>query len=74
MNPPKTVRILGQFKVFLKKLRNYRGVGWRMRGRLKREGKYVYIKLIHIVVEQKPIQFYKAIILQIKILKMKLHR
>ena len=37
-----------------------------MGGRLKREGIYVYVSLIHAVVEQKPTQNCKAIILQLK--------
>ena len=40
------------------------GMGWG--GRFRREGTYVYLWLIHVVVRQKPIQHYKAIILQIK--------
>ena len=36
-------------------------------GRLKREGIYVSIQLIHVVVQQKLIQYCKAIILQLKI-------
>ena len=36
-------------------------------GRLKPEGIYVYLQLIHIVVWQRPIQHYKAIVLQLKI-------
>ena len=38
------------------------GVG----GRLKGEGIYVYIQLIHIIVQQKPTQNCKAITLQLK--------
>ena len=38
------------------------GVG----GRLQREGIYVYIELIHFVVQQKLTQHCKAIILQLK--------
>jgi len=37
-----------------------------MGGRFKREGTYVHLGLIHIVVWQKPIQYCKAIILQLK--------
>ena len=37
---------------------------WVGRGRLKTEGTHVYLKLTHVVVQQKPIQ---AIILQFKI-------
>ena len=40
--------------------------GWdegTVRGRLKREKIYVYLWLIHVNVWQKPIQYYKAIIL-----------
>ena len=42
--------------------------GWNvgLGGRLKREGIYVYVSLIHAVVEQKPTQNCKAIILQLK--------
>ena len=40
---------------------------WELGGRFKREGTYVYIWLIHIDVWQKPTQYYKAIILQLKI-------
>ena len=39
------------------------GVG----GRFKREGIYVYLQLIHFLVQQKLIQHCKAIILQLKI-------
>ena len=35
--------------------------------RLKRERKYGYLWLIHVDVWQKPTQYYKAIILQLKI-------
>ena len=35
-------------------------------GRLKKEGIYVYFWLIHIVVQQKPTQHCKAMILQLK--------
>jgi len=41
-----------------------------VRGRLKGEGIYVYLHLIHIVVQQKVTQYCKAIILQIKIYPM----
>ena len=37
-----------------------------MGGRFKREGTYIYLWLIHVDVWQKPTQFYKAIILQLK--------
>ena len=37
-----------------------------MGGRLKREGTYVYLWLIHVDVLQKTTKFYKAIILQLK--------
>ena len=36
------------------------------RGRFKREGTYVYLRLIHAVIWQKPTQHCKAIILQLK--------
>ena len=35
------------------------------RGRLQKEGTYVYLRLIHIVVWQKPTQYCKAIILHL---------
>ena len=41
------------------------GVG----GRLKKEGIYVYLQLIHTVVWEKPTQQFKAIILQLNINK-----
>ena len=41
-------------------------MGWRVRARFKREGTYVYLWLLHIVVWQKPTQYCKAIILQLK--------
>ena len=41
-----------------------RGVEWG--GRFKREGKYVYLWLIHAKVQQKTTKFCKAIILQLK--------
>ena len=37
-----------------------------MGGRVKREGICVYILLIHVIVQQKLIQHYKAIILQLR--------
>ena len=40
-----------------------------MGGRFKREGTYVYLWLIHVDVWQKPTQYFKAIILQLKINK-----
>ena len=38
---------------------------WEVRGRLKREGPYAHLWLIHVDVWQKPIQYGKAIILQL---------
>jgi len=40
---------------------------WEVEGRFKREGTYVYLWLIYVNVWQKPIQYCKAIILQLKI-------
>ena len=37
----------------------------RVGGRLKREGIYVHLQLIHIVVWQKSTQYYQAIIFQL---------
>ena len=41
-------------------------MGREMGGMFKREGKYVYLWLIHVDVWQKPTKFCKAIILQLK--------
>jgi len=41
--------------------------GWEVGGRIRREGTYVYPWLIHVDVWQKPTQYCKAIILQLKI-------
>ena len=38
-------------------------------GKFKRKGTYVYLWLIHVDVWQKPIRYYKAIIVQLKINK-----
>jgi len=37
--------------------------------RFAREGAYVYLRPIHVVVRQKPMQYCKVIILQLKILE-----
>ena len=42
------------------------GMGWEVGGRFKWEGTYVYLWLIHVDVWQKPTQFCKAIIRQLK--------
>ena len=42
-------------------------MGWEVGERFKREGTSVYLWLIHFDVWQKPTQYYKAIILQLKI-------
>ena len=39
-------------------------MGWVVGRRFKREGTYVYLRLIHIVIWQKPPQHYKAVIFQ----------
>ena len=43
--------------------------GWNeeVAGRFKRKGLHVYLKLIHIVMQQKPTRLCKVIILQLKI-------
>ena len=41
-------------------------MGWDVGGRFKREGTYVYLWLIHVGAWQKPTQYCKAIILQLK--------
>ena len=42
-------------------------MGWEVGGTFRKEGTCVYLWLIHIVVQQKPTQHCKAIILQLKI-------
>ena len=42
-------------------------MGWEVGQKLKREETYVYLQLIHFEVWQKPTQYCKAIILQLKI-------
>ena len=42
------------------------GMRWEVGGRVKREGRYVYLWLIYVDLWQKPIQYYKAVILQLK--------
>ena len=44
-------------------------MGWEVGKRFKREGMYVHLWLIHVDVWQKPTQYCKAIILQLKINK-----
>ena len=46
-------------------------MGKEMGGRSKREGTYVYLWLIHVDAWQKPTQYCKAIVLQLKINKEK---
>ena len=48
-------------------LEGWDGVG----GRFKKEGLYVYLWLIHVDIWQKPAQYCKEIILQLKIKKKK---
>ena len=45
------------------------GIGWDVQGRFKMEGTYVYLWLIRVVIQQKPTQYCKAIIFQLKINK-----
>ena len=45
--------------------------GLEVGGRVKREGTYVYLWLLHVNIWQKPTQYCKAIILQLKINKLK---
>ena len=42
-------------------------MGREVGGRFKREGMYVYLRLIHVDVWQKPTRYCKAIILQLNI-------
>ena len=46
-------------------------MGWEVGERLKREGTYVYLWPIHVGIWQKPTQYCKAIILQLRINKFK---
>ena len=46
-------------------------MGREVGGRFKREGTYVYLWLIHVDVCQKPTQYCRAIILQLKINELK---
>ena len=63
---------LWEFAVWLRKLKQGLcinlggGMGREMGGRLRREGMYVYLWLIHVEVWQKTTKFCKAIILQLK--------
>ena len=43
------------------------GMGWEVARRFRREGTHVYLRLILVDVWQRPIQYCKAIILQLKI-------
>ena len=45
--------------------------GWEIGGRLKRKGTHVYLWLIHVEIWQRPTQYCKAIIFQLKIKKLK---
>jgi len=42
-------------------------MGWRVAGRFRREGTYVYLQLLHTVVWQKPTQYCETFIFQLKI-------
>ena len=42
-------------------------MGWEVGRQLRREGTYIYLWLIHVDVWQKPTQYCKAIILQLKV-------
>ena len=41
-------------------------MGWEVEGRFKREDTYVYLRLLHVDVWQKPTQYCKGIIYQLK--------
>ena len=49
-------------------------MGWEMGGRLNWEGTYMYLWQNHVDIWQKPGQYFKAIILQLKINKFKLKK
>ena len=42
-------------------------MGWEVGRRFKNEGTYVHLWLIHVDIWQKPTQYHKVIILQLKI-------
>ena len=42
-------------------------MGWKVGGKFRREGIYVYLRLIHVDVWQKPTQYCKALIFQLKV-------
>ena len=46
-------------------------MGWEVGGSFQREGTYVYLWLMHLDVWQKPTQYCKAVILQLKINKLR---
>ena len=46
-------------------------MGWEVGGRFKREGTYTYLWPIHVNIWQKPSQYCKAILLQLKTSKLK---
>ena len=46
-------------------------MGWEVGGRFKREETYVYLRLIHVDVRQKATVYRKAIILPLKMNKLK---
>jgi len=48
-------------------------MGWELGERSKREGTYAHLWLIHVDLWQKPTQYCKAIILQLKIEKNKMN-
>ena len=71
-NPSVAMRICRELKpVLCDNLEGWDGIGvgmgWKVGGRFKRKGTYVYLWLVHVDVWQKPTQYYKAIILQLKI-------
>ena len=41
-------------------------MGWEVEERLKKKGTYIHLWPIHVDIWQKPTQYYKAIILQLK--------
>ena len=47
---------------------------WEVGGRAKREETYVYLWLIHVDIWQKPAQYCKAIILQLKMNKKQMNK
>ena len=65
--PVKTCCMLQGAQIWCSVIAQRGEMGWEVGGRFKREGTNVYLWLIHADVWQKLTQYYKVIILQLKI-------